>query len=88
MTSGLGGPQRAQVPMAMATDRSAIAAAILTCGRPDLDGVTLVRMRNTLDLEHLWVSESLCEQVLAHPGLEVTGEAVPMVFDDEGQLEG
>jgi hypothetical protein len=34
------------------------------------------------------VSESLREQVLAHPGLEVTGEAVPMVFDDEGQLEG
>jgi hypothetical protein len=88
MTSGLGGPQRAQVPMAMATDRSAIAAAILTCGRPDLAGVTLVRMRNTLDLEHLWVSESLREQVLAHPGLEVTGGAVPMVFDDEGQLEG
>jgi hypothetical protein len=86
MTSGLGGPQRAQIPMAMPDDRSTIAAAILTCGRPDFEGVTLVRMRNTLDLEHLWVSESLRDQVLDHPGLEITGDAVPMAFDSDGRL--
>ncbi|MDT7649488.1 MAG: hypothetical protein QOI36_894 [Pseudonocardiales bacterium] len=86
MTSGLGGPQRAQVPMAMPTDRSTVAAAILTCGRSDLGGVTLVRMRNTLDLEQLWVSESLRERVLADPKLEITGDAVPMTFDDHGHL--
>ena len=86
MTAGLGGPQRGQVPMAMPTDRSAIAAAILTCGRADPENVTLVRARNTLDLEHLLVSESLRDQVLSHPGLEVTGEATPMRFDDDGNL--
>lgn len=86
MTSGLGGPQRAQIPMAMATDRSAIAAAVQTCGRPDLDAVTLVRMRNTLDLEHLLVSESLRDAVLADPGLEITGDPAPMAFDDDGRL--
>ncbi|MBK5248613.1 MAG: hypothetical protein JJE50_04125 [Actinomycetales bacterium] len=87
MTSGLGGPQRGQVPMAMATDRSTVAAAILTCGRADLDQVSLVRMRNTLDLENLLVSESLRDQVLADPSLEITGEATPMHFDDDGQLQ-
>jgi hypothetical protein len=86
MTAGLGGPQRAQIPMAFATDRDAIAAAVQTCGRADLDAVTLVRMRNTLDLEHLLVSESLRSAVDAHPDLETTGEAVPMAFDDDGQL--
>lgn len=87
MTSGLGGPQRGQVPMAMATDRSAVAAAILTCGRADLDQVALVRLRNTLDLENLLVSESLRDQVLSHPSLEITGEATPMQFDDHGHLQ-
>ncbi len=87
MTAGLGGPQRAQVPMAMATDRSAVAAAILTCGRADLDRVSLIRMRNTLDLEHLLVSESLRDQVLAEPRLEITGDPLPMRFDGDGQLE-
>ena len=87
MTSGLGGPQRGQVPMAMATDRSAVAAAILTCGRADLDQVSLVRMRNTLDLENLLVSESLRDQVLADPSLEITGDATRMQFDDDGQMQ-
>jgi hypothetical protein len=87
MTAGLGGPQRAQVPMVMPTDRSTVAAAIATCGRADLDRVSLIRMRNTLDLEHLLVSESLRDQVLDEPRLEITGDPVPMGFDDDGQLE-
>ena len=86
MTAGLGGPQRGQVPMAMPTDRSAIAAAILTCGRADLENVTVVRAPNTLDLEHLLVSESLREQVRSNPRLEVAGEAAPLQFDDDGNL--
>ena len=87
MTSGLGGPQRAQVPMAFPTDRDAIAAAVQTCGRADVDGVTLVRMPNTLDLEHLLVSESLRAAVDADPKLEIISDAVPMAFDEEGRLQ-
>lgn len=86
MTSGLGGPQRAQIPMAFPTDRDAIAAAVQTCGRADPAAVTLVRMRNTLDLEHLLVSESLAAAVDAHPDLETTGDAVPMAFSEAGEL--
>ncbi len=86
MTAGLGGPQRAQIPMAFATDRDTIAAAVATCGRADVDAVTLVRMRNTLDLEHLLVSESLRAAVDAHPDLETTGDAVPMEFGADGEL--
>jgi hypothetical protein len=87
MTSGLGGPQRAQIPMAFATDRDTIAAAVATCGVADVGAVTLVRMRNTLDLEHLLVSESLRGAVDTHPDLEITGDAVPMAFDEEGRLK-
>jgi len=87
MTSGLGGPQRGQIPMAMPTDRDAIAAAILTCGRADLDNARLVRMPDTLDLEHLLVSESLRDEVEADAGLEVLAPAAPMSFDSDGQIE-
>jgi hypothetical protein len=87
MTSGLGGPQRGQLPIALPTDRSAVAAAILTCGRADPENVGLVRARNTLDLEHLLVSESLRPQVEERPDLEITGEAVPLSFDQDGRLE-
>ena len=87
MTSGLGGPQRGQLPMAMPTDRYAVAAAILTCGRADPEAVTLVRVHSTLDLEDLLVSESLRAEVEDRPDLEVTGEPRPLRFDDAGQLE-
>jgi len=87
MTSGLGGPQRGQLPMAMPTDRDAVAAAILTCGRADPEGVRLVRLRSTLDLEELLVSESLRAQVEDRPDLEITGEARPLAFDPDGRLE-
>jgi hypothetical protein len=86
MTSGLGGPQRGQIPMAMPTDRSAIAAAIVTCGRADLEQARLVRMRSTLDLEELWVSESLRDEVTANDRLSVAGDPEPLAFDDGGQL--
>jgi hypothetical protein len=86
MTSGLGGPQRGQIPMAMPTDRSTVAAAILTCGRADLDQARVVRMRNTLDLEHLLVSESLLGEVEKNPRLEVTGDPFDMSFDDSGRI--
>ncbi len=87
MTSGLGGPQRGQIPMAMPTDRDAVAAAILTCGRADLENARVVRMPDTLDLEHLLVSESLRDQVEADAALEIVGDGAPMSFDDEGQIE-
>lgn len=86
MTSGLGGPQRAQLPIALPTDRDAVAAAVLTCGRADLEGCRLVRVRDTLDLEHLLVSTSLREQVDADPTLEVLGEPAPMTFEESGAL--
>jgi hypothetical protein len=87
MTAGLGGPQRGQVPMTMPTDRSAIAAAILTCGRADLDRARVVRMRSTLDLEQLWVSESMRAEIEGHDRLSVVGESVPLSFDAAGALQ-
>ncbi|GII22636.1 DUF2088 domain-containing protein [Planosporangium mesophilum] len=86
MTSGLGGPQRAQLPIALPTDRDAVAAAILTCGRADLDRIRLVRLRDTLDVEELLVSESLADEVDADPGLSIVGGPTAMSFDEEGRI--
>jgi hypothetical protein len=87
MTSGLGGTQRGRIPMAMPTDRDAVAAALLTCGRADLGGARLVQLRNTLDLEHLLVSESLRDEAERNPRLEILPGSSPMTFDSEGRLE-
>lgn len=86
MTAGLGGVQRAQLPIVLPTDRDAIAGAILTCGRADPDKVRLVRVRDTLALADLLVSATLADEVAAHPGLELVGEAGAMSFTPDGTL--
>jgi len=86
MTSGLGGPQRGQIPMALPTDRDAVAAALLTCGRADLENARVIRVRSTLDLERLLVSESLRDRVEADDRLSVTGGPMPLTFDEDGGI--
>jgi len=88
MTAGNSGVQRAQLPLALPTDRDAIAAAILTCGRADPANVSLVRIHDTLDLSRLLVSESLRAVVEATPGLEIDGDASQLSFDEDGSLLG
>jgi hypothetical protein len=86
MTSGLGGPQRGQIPIALPTDRDAVAAALLTCGRADLQNARMVRVRSTLDLENLLVSESLREQVEADDRLSISGDPVRLSFGADGTI--
>ena len=86
MTSGLGGPQRGQIPIALPTDRDAVAAALLTCGRADLENARVVRLRSTLDLEELLVSESLREQVEADDRLSISGDPVRLSFGADGTI--
>ena len=53
-------------------DVDAVSAAILTCEAPDLGQVRLVRVRNTLHLDELLVSESLVAEV-EEAGYEPSG---------------
>ena len=86
VTSGIGGVQRGQLPLAFATDRDVVAAALLMSGRADLENARLVRMHDTLDTVHLLVSESLRDQVESAADLTIVGDPFPMSFDDAGNL--
>jgi hypothetical protein len=86
LTSGIGGVQRIKLPMFLPADVDAICAGILCCGRGDPAGARVVRIKNTLQVGELEVSESLLEEVRAHPRLEVLGEPARLPFDAEGNL--
>lgn len=86
VTSGIGGVQRGKLPLAFPTDRDTVAAAMLMCGRADVENTRLVRIHDTLDTIDLLVSESLRDQVDEAGNLEVVGDAVPMTFDGDGAL--
>jgi hypothetical protein len=86
LTSGIGGVQRVKLPMFVPSDVDAICAGILCCGQGDPQQVRLVRIKNTLEIGELEVSESLLPAVLAHPRLDVLGEPAPLALDAEGNL--
>jgi hypothetical protein len=79
-------PEKAALPLAFATDREAIAAALKTVGFKTPPETRIVRIKNTLDLETFWVSESLESDVLDNPDTRLSGKFREMAFDSAGNL--
>jgi len=70
----------------LANDRDAIKAAVKTCNILDYTTCKLIRIRDTLHLGEIEISESLLEEARQHPQIEVVGELFEWTFDEEGYL--
>ncbi|MEM9223769.1 MAG: lactate racemase domain-containing protein [Pseudomonadota bacterium] len=73
----------AKVPMMMASSRMAVQAAIKTCNAPEPARPQVVRIPNTLHIEHVEVCQSLVETMGKGSAIDVLGEPRPWSFDDE-----
>ena len=83
-------PELGKTPPFLPNDRDAIRMGIRTCGPIDTEEVRLMRIKNTLELERFWISESLYDLVKSNKELseriEVEGEIKEMQFDVLGNL--
>jgi len=79
-------PELARIPLALETDREAIQAALETAGLADPTKARVLRIRSTLDLAEVEVSEAYAHALTARPDLEPLGPAAPMPFDAAGNL--
>jgi hypothetical protein len=75
--------QRARMPIVIESDQLAIATALKTLGSPGSDQARIIRIRNTLMLEQLWVSPAVLREL---QGVTVLGDPTPMRFDESGTL--
>ena len=75
-----------KVPMVLKNDRQAIQAAIKTSNIPDKGNVRMARIRNTVQLGVIEVSENLLGEVEANPNLKVLSEPYALDFDGTGNL--
>ncbi len=73
----------AKLPMTLPTDREVIETGLM--GK-DPAQARIVYIRNTLDLETIWVSPALLPELAQYPVLEQIGPPRPVVFDHEGAL--
>ena len=75
-----------KIPTTLDNDREAIQAAVKTSNILDFTKVRLVRIKNTLEVGQIEVSESMIPEVEKHPNLEILTEPYEWEFDSEGNL--
>jgi Lactate racemase N-terminal domain len=79
-------PFAVKIPMVMPTDQRAIAAALTMCAGVFAPEARLVRIKNTLRLRRMWVSEALLGEVERDEKLTLVEDPQPMRFDADGSL--
>jgi hypothetical protein len=79
-------PESARIPITMDTDREAVDAALGTIGLVQPEEARIVRIKNTLLLEELDVSEALLEEVKQRDNVEILWGPKPLDFDTAGAL--
>jgi len=81
-------PEEARLPITAEDDRQAIEWALATIGDVEPDGARVVRIKNTLRLERMFVSRSLVFELESRPQLKIVRDPEEMAFDDTGRLVG
>jgi hypothetical protein len=77
-------PERAKIPMILASDREALEAAIRCNWGIEPEDTRFVRIPNTLHLRYAYLSENLLDEAIANGNVEVVGDAAKMEFDKDG----
>ncbi len=78
----------AMIPMVVSSDREAIQACLKTLNGVDMEKARVVRIANSLHIEHIMLSEAYYADVLrgAWPNLVASGEPLALEFDAQGNL--
>lgn len=75
-----------KIATTLPNDREAIQAAIKTCNVLDFNQAKLVRIKNTLVLGEIEVSEALFDYVREHPAMELCSDPYDFSYDEHGNL--
>lgn len=75
-----------KIPMIMANDKEAIQLAIKSCNEIDRAHPRVVRIKNTLKLETIQISEGLMAEAAQNSDIEIAGELGTVVFNEDGNL--
>jgi lactate racemase-like protein len=80
-------PEAAVIPVHFESDREVIDAALATVGLTPPEQTRVVRIRNTLRLRELEVSEACAAEMTGRAGLDVVSAPEALAFDPAGNLE-
>jgi proteasome assembly chaperone (PAC2) family protein len=78
---------RAKIPITTETEREAVEIALKTCWQPNRNKVRLLIMKNTLDLEYLYVSESIWNDIKNNKNIKSCGSWEQLSFTNDGEIK-
>jgi len=78
--------EKGSIPIYFETDREAISVTLNSLGLIQPERSRVIRIRNTLQLDEVEVSEAYLDELLQRPDLEIVEGAYPMRFDPGGNL--
>jgi len=84
ITAGV--PEAAKVPIAFETDREAIEVALGMIGLTPPERARVVRIKNTLLLTEIDVSDAMLPEVKAHARLSIVSDPKPLTFNKKSNL--
>ena len=80
--------QGGKIPMYQNNDYDALRLALRTCPRlNDYSGARIARIKNTLSLGEVEVSEPIYEEIRNRSDIEAVGDPYELSFDENGNLE-
>lgn len=78
--------QPIKLSMVMRDDKMAIQGAIKTCNRIDFSSPRVVLIRDTLSIEHIYLSEAFLEEARKTPEIEIESECFDVPFNQDNDL--
>jgi hypothetical protein len=79
-------PEDCKIPLTLATEKQAVAAALMTLGPYTLDDLKVVHIKNTRDLTQMLVSKGCLPELTAKKDIRIVSDGSPMRFDGAGHL--
>lgn len=76
----------AKIPCVMKNDKEAIQICIRTCNEINKQNPRIIRIANSLEIEHIWVSEVYYSEAKLNPNLIIESDPEYMSFDKNGNL--
>jgi hypothetical protein len=79
-------PEKGRIPLVCSSDKEAIESGFATAGPFDYKNIRLVRIKNTSDIDEMYISEGLLEDARNMENIEIIGNAEKMNFNKFGQI--
>ena len=81
------GPQKVRIPIHFNTDRKVLNAVFDTIGMVKPEESKVIRIKNTLRLDEVDISEGLLDSAKTRTDLEIIGEPRELEFDKNDNLK-